>query len=148
MKANPSCNRYCTVGVSCLVDCLPARFEQEVEIVYSQAFEVMPSSAQLHWFASQFVRQHKLNRHIEHLHLRAAEVCVHLCCRNCGIFSYRCMTCIPICCTVLPVSVHRRTGSVPSLRLPAPPLRGCCPSSCVFVSFCNCLFLSEQVSVD
>ncbi len=43
-------------------------------MLLAEAFEVLPPSAQLHWFTAQFVRQHKPNRHIEHLHLLAAEV--------------------------------------------------------------------------
>ncbi len=48
---------------------------QEVELMFADALAAFPSSARLHWFVSQYVRTFKKNRHIEQLHLMAAEVC-------------------------------------------------------------------------
>jgi hypothetical protein len=48
---------------------------QEVERMFADALAAFPASARLHWFVSQYVRAFKKNRHIEQLHLMAAEVC-------------------------------------------------------------------------
>ena len=53
---------------------VPVFVLQQVEQLYASALEAFPSSARLHWFVSQFVRYYKVNRHVEQLHLVAAEV--------------------------------------------------------------------------
>ncbi len=47
---------------------------QEVESIYSDALDVFPNSAWLHVFIAQHIRVYRGNRHMELLHLSAAEV--------------------------------------------------------------------------
>lgn len=47
---------------------------QSVETLYSDALQQFPDSAVLHMFVAQYVRVYKGNRHVEQLHLGAAEV--------------------------------------------------------------------------
>ncbi len=63
-----------TTFAACSHLCSLAFVLQQVEQLYASALEAFPSSARLHWFVSQFVRYYKVNRHVEQLHLVAAEV--------------------------------------------------------------------------
>lgn len=51
---------------------------QEVESLYSDALDVYPNSAWLHIFIAQHIRVYRGNRHLELLHLTAAEVLLTL----------------------------------------------------------------------
>ncbi len=95
---------------------------QEIELEYAFAFAALPTSAQLHWFASQFIKQYQSNRHIEQLHLCAADVradllvCVCVCLCVC-VFS--CSYAVPVCGCVC-VLVYARESLCTEYRVPVP----------------------------
>ncbi len=49
---------------------------QEVDALYSSAVQHFPDSALLHVFIAQYLRVYRGNRHLELLHIAAAEVSI------------------------------------------------------------------------